>query len=315
MGSRAMRRLGTCVAVLLLLSGCEFLTGGGGGGGGGGGTVNFQRGLVHVRKDDRNLYIADEKNYSAVGQLTQGGGAYTPSLSRDGRLVVFIAKVGADSVIATVPANGGQVSEVFRSTSTVRNLRTPVLAPDGTRVVFAYDEGASSVIGVVNLDGSGFEKVAGGVISYASPSFLPDGTVLVAAGNPASGYRQVERLDLSTKAAIGVSSTLGNDVQQIQNRLVASPDGRLAALDGRIGSGASRIFVLDLFTLVVTQLTDYPSEPSAVDSYPSWVGSANIAFSSTTGGADQVYVLAADGVKTSGGLTLPRAVEPWYGPN
>jgi hypothetical protein len=45
------------------------------------------------------------------------------------------------------------------------------------------------------------------------------------------------------------------------------------------------------------------------------VGSANLAFSSTTGGADQVYVLPADSVKTSGGLTLPKAIEPWDGPN
>lgn len=310
----AIARLWVAATAVLLVSGCEFLTGGGGGGGGGG-TVDFARGLVHVRKDDRNLYVADEKNYAQIGQLTQGGGAYTPSLSRDGRVVVFVARTATDSVIATIPARGGEVSQVFRSTSTVRNLRNPVFSPDGTQVVFAYDDGASSSIGVVNADGSGFAKVAGGVISYASPTFLADGTVLVAAGSPGSGYTQVERLDLTTGGSLNVTSTLGNDAQQITSRIVASPDGRLAAFDGRIGSGASRIFVLDLTTRVVTQLTDYPSEPGAVDSSPAWVGSANVAFSSTSGGADQVYVLAADQVKTSGGLTLPKAIEPWYGPN
>lgn len=311
----AIARLCVAASAVLLVSGCEFLTGGGGGGGGGGGTVDFLRGLVHVRKDDRNLYVADEKDYSRVGQLTQGGGAYTPSLSRDGRVVVFVAKTATDSVIATIPARGGDVSQVFRSTSTVRNLRNPVFSPDGTRVVFAFDEGAGSSIGVVNTDGSGFAKVAGGTISYASPTFLPDGTVLVAAGSPGTGYTQVERLDLSTGSALNVTSTLGNDAQQISSRIVASPDGRLAAFDGRIGSGASRIFVLDLTTKVVTQLTDYPGEPGTVDSSPAWVGSANVAFSSTAGMAEQVYVLPADSVKTSGGLTLPKAIEPWYGPN
>jgi TolB protein len=309
-----LARLVVATTAVFVLPACDFLTGGGGGGGGGG-TVDFARGMVHVRADDRNLYIADEKNYGAVGQLTQGGGAYTPALSRDGRVVVFVARTSTDSSIATIPARGGEVSLVFRSTSTVRNLRTPVFSPDGTKVVFAYDEGASSVIGMVNVDGSGFTKVAGGTISYASPSFLPDGTLLVAAGNPVSGFNQVERVDLSTGATQNVVSNLGNDAQQITTRIVASPDGRLAAFDARISTSSSRIFVLNLATLVVTQLTDYPGEPNAVDSSPAWVGSANIAFSSTAGQADQVYVLPADSVKTSGGLTLPKAIEPWYGPN
>jgi TolB protein len=303
-------------AALLIVSGCEFLTGGGGGGGAGGGSgSDFQRGIVHVRKDDRNLYIADDRSYSTVAQLTEGGGAYTPSLSRDGRSVVFVARSGSDSTIATIPARGGSVAAVYRSTSTVRNIRTPVFSPDGTRIVFAYDEGASSVIGIVNVDGSGFEKIAGGAFSYGSPSFLPDGKVLVSAGSLASGFTQIEKIDLATRTSSNVVSTLGNEVEAISNRLAASPDGRLVTFDGRIGSGASRIFVLNLSTSVLTQLTDYPSEPNAIDSYPAWVGSANIAFSSTTGGADQVYVLAADSVKTSGGLTLPKAVEPYYGPN
>ena len=76
--------------------------------------------------------------------------------------------------------------------------------------------------------------------------------------------------------------TLGNDALDISNRVIASPDGQLAAFDGRLGTGSSRIFVLNLSTLVVTQLTDYPNEPNASDTSPAWVGSANLAFSSTT---------------------------------
>jgi TolB protein len=310
-----LARLLVPALVLFLLPACDFLTGGGGGGGGGGGTIDFVKGLVHVRKDDRNLYIADERDYSKVQQLTGGGGIHTPALSADGKVVAFVARSGTDSAIATIPARGGDFTQVFKATSTVRNVRSPVFTPDGARIVFAYDEGASAVIGIVNLDGSGFEKVAGGVISYQSPSFLPDGSLLVAAGSPGSGFTQVERIDLGNRTASNIASTLGNDAQQITSRIVASPDGKLAAFDGRLGSGSSRIFVMDLTTKVVTQLTDYPSEPNAVDSAPTWVGNTSVAFSSTTGGADQVYVLAADGVKTSGGLTLPKAIEPWYGPN
>ena len=307
-------RLLVAATALVILPACDFLTGGGGGGGGGGGNIDFVKGIVHVRKDDRNLYIADEKDYSRVQQLTGGGGVFTPSLSADGKVVAFVARSGTESAIATIPARGGDFAQVFKATTTVRNVRSPIFTPDGTRIVFAYDEGASAVIGIVNLDGSGFEKVAGGTISYQSPSFLPDGSLLVAAGSPGSGFTQVERIDLTNMTASNVASTLGNDAQQITSRIVASPDGKFAAFDGRLGSGSSRIFVMDLTTKVVTQLTDYPSEPNAVDSSPAWVGNGSVAFSSTTGGADQVYVLPADSVKTSGGLTLPKAIEPWFGP-
>jgi hypothetical protein len=80
-----------------------------------------------------------------------------------------------------------------------------------------------------------------------------------------------------------------------QGRDEGGPEPRAPRPEQFCGRRA-RIFVLDLTTLALTQLTDYPGEPNAVDSAPAWVGSANLAFSSTTGGADQVYVLPADSV-------------------
>ena len=308
-----MRRL-LCASLLLSFFSCDLLTGGGGGGGGG--TINFQRGFVFLRPEDRNLYVADEKSYVDVQQLTTAGGARHPSLSKNGRVVVFVASTGSDTSLATVPVAGGAVSTVFQSTTTVKNLRTPVFSPDGQKVVFAYDDGAGSSVGVVNLDGSGFEKLGGGALSYTSPSFLPDGlSVLVAAGAPGSGYNQVERITLSTKSAVNVASTLGNEAQQVVDRLVVSPDGSKAAFDGRISSTGTRIFVMDLTSKAVTQLTDYPGEPGARDAFPTWVGNDKVGFSSDTGGAEQVYVLPASSTKTSGGLTLPKALQPSYGPN
>ena len=316
----ALQTIGIFI-LLALSTGCLPGGGGGSGGGsggsgGGGGAAAFEKGWVFVRKDDRNLYLADEKDTQTVARLVTGGGCRNPSLSKDGKRVVFVRQVGTDTEIATVSSAGGPTSTVFASTSTVKNLRTPVFNPAGTQVAFAYDVGASSVLGIATLDG-GFVSLTGtSSLSYSSPSFMPDGkSVVAAAGSSGSGLLQIEQINATTGAAMNLASTLGNEAQTIVNRAVVSPDGTKAAFDGRVSSGSSRVFVIDLTTKVVTRLTDYPADPTASDSFPAWVGVDKVTFSSDTGGSDQVYVLPASAMNSSGGLTLPSATEPWYGPN
>ena len=106
-----------------------------------------------------------------------------------------------------------------------------------------------------------------------------------------------------------MTNTLGAAATQISNRLVVSPDGTKAAFDGQISSGRSRIFVIDLTSKSVQQLTNYPSEPDARDGFPSWVGADRVAFQSDYGGGDQVYALSSSAQGTSGGIELPGAVE------
>ncbi len=316
--------------VVLLLSGCELAGGGfgggsGGGSGGGGGSIAFSKGYVFVRKDDRNVYVADEKDLQVTARLTSSGSARHPSLSKDGKRVAFSRLVGADSELVTVSTSGGSTSTVLASSPTVKNLRNPVFSSDGQKLFFAYDVGAGSALGVVNLDGTGFRAISAGSISYASPSvFPPSGgggadagvvdTVLVGAGSTGNSLLQIEKVNAATAMATNVASTLGNEAQAIVNRVVISPDGSKAAFDGRVSSGSSRIFVLNLATKVVTKLTDYPADPDANDSFPCWVGNEKVAFSSDLGGNDQVYALTATVMNSSGGLTLPSAIEPWYGP-
>ncbi|MBI3184513.1 MAG: PD40 domain-containing protein [Myxococcales bacterium] len=308
-----MRRWGAVLLTAALL-GCPLLDGGGGGGGGG--TVNFLRGFVYVRKDDRNLYVADQSDYSKVARLTTTGNARHPSLSADGKRVVFVRAAGAETELMTVPASGGQPTLVLASTATWRNFKSPVFSPEGSRIAFAYDEGASSALGIVNADGSGFARLAGGgALSYGSPSFFADGTsVLAMAGNSASTFTQLERVAIATGQATNVTNNLGSEVVQIANRVVVSPDGTRAAFDGRLSSNAVRIFIINLSSKQVTRLTDYPSDPTAQDGFPTWIGTERVGFSSDTGGSDQVYTLPASASKTSGGLELPSAIEPWFGP-
>lgn len=307
----------TCLALLLLGASCDLDTGGPGGGGG---AINFLKGYVFIRKDDLNVYLADASDLNTTGKLSSGGGARHPSLSRDGKKVVFVQSAGGGTDLMAVASNGAtSPTVILSSTATQKNFRFPVFSPDGAKIVFAYDEGSASVLGVVNADGSGFAKLAGGpTLSYNSPSFYADGkSVLAAAGNATNGYTQLEKIAVDTGTPTSVSSSIPG-VKAVANRAVLSPDGTKVALDGRpsgAGTGGDRIFVFTISGAQSSQLTDYPADPSAVDSFPTWVGNDKVGFSSDTGGSDKLYSLSATTVKGSGGFQLPNAIEPWFGPN
>lgn len=297
-------------ALLASLSAC-FLIDGGGGGGGGGGTLTFSGGFATVRKDDRNLFLTDERDVNAPVQLTTTGGVSMPAFSKDGRQVVFARKSGSDSELLLVPVSGGTPTTVLRSSPTQQNLRTPTFSPDGTRLAFAYDENAtSSSVGVVNVDGSGFRKViGGGVLAYASPSWFPDGqSLLVSAGNAGLMQTQVERVNVATGAPTPITNVLG-EALAISSRIVVSPDGQRAIFDGRVSSGVTRIFLLDLSSRTVTRQRN-PASGAVNDSAPCWVNATTFLFSSDEGGNDQVYRQAVG--STNATLAVPLAIEPAY---
>ncbi len=303
------------LAVLASLGGCGFLDPDGSGGGTGG-LTSFTEGFAFVRKDDRNVYVTDKADgFQEVMQVTSSGGNKHPCLSRDGKQVLFVHATsnGSELQLATLGSSAAP-SVVLASDTARRNFRNPVFSPDGTVIVFAYDKGAASYLGKVSPSGVGFEELGSGTLSYSSPSFYPDGkAVLAAAGNPSSGYTQLERVDLASGAGTNVTSSLG-DAASIVNRAVLSKDGTRVAFDGRLSSGASRIFVFELSSKSTRQLTDYPGDPNAVDSFPTWVGAAEVAFSNDLGGSDQVYSISATASNGSGKLKRASAIEPWYGP-
>jgi TolB protein len=314
-----MRFLWVMAVSLAVLSGCELLGGGGGGtgggaGGGGGSSVTFQKGFTFVRKDDRNVYVADEVDYSTVGVLTQSGDVRTPAFNKQGTRIVFVRGSGMTAEIATVAPSGGAISTVLASTAQANNFKTPVFSPDGARIAFSYTDGTSTSVGLVNADGTNFRKLIGGsALAYASPSWTNDGSaVLAAAGNVGLALTQVERIDLTTGMPTSVTNSLGNEAQGISGRLVVSPDGSRVAFDGQVSTGVTRLFVLDLSTKAVVKVNEYPADPNTNDSFPCWVSASVLAFSSDFGGNDSVYQKNADG---SGGVTplVPKAVEPWFG--
>jgi len=319
-----MKRMSRIVGALVLAAGlaaCEPIDIDDGGGGGGGGNVLFTKGFVFVR-EDRNVYVVDDKgDPNSPKRLTTGGGAAYPAVARSGRSVVFVQQTGTTFELRTVPTDASaQPATVLTSgtgCSGCTNFRYPTFNPTGTVIVFAFNQGSGNfALGKVNTDGSGFQALTNQPsTSFGAPSFFPDGqSVLAPSGSSSTQLSQLSRVSL-TGTVTSVATSLGNEVLWVVNRAVVSPTGQQVALDGRLSSGASRIFVGPLSPYSPpTRVTDHPGEAGAQDTFPSWLSSTQVGFLSSAGGGQNIYSVTLPATTPGAGtLLIPSAGEPDYG--
>ncbi|MFL5346694.1 MAG: TolB family protein [Hyalangium sp.] len=320
-----MSRIVGALVLAAGLAACEPIDDGGGGGGGGGGSVLFTHGFAFVRESDRNVYVVDDTgDPNSPQRLTTIGGASEPAVTRNGRLVVFVHQIATGFELQTVPTDGSaQPSTVFASgaagCSGCTNFRYPTFNPAGTAIVFAFNRGSGNfALGKVNTDGSGFQVLTNDpATSYGGASFFPDGqSVLVPTGSTSTQLSQLQRVSLSGTPSTIVSNNLGNEVLWVVNRAVVSPDGQQVALDGRLSSGGSRIFVgaLSSVSTSLSRVTEHAGESGARDTFPSWMSSSQVGFLSDAGGASNIYRVTVPTTSPGPGtLLIPSASDPFYG--
>src|SRR5258708_6835362 len=300
--------LGAATAILSLqLVGCSADLGGGGG------TPTFRSGFVYIRRDDRNVYLADDSAPTIPIQVTTGGGYRMPALSRDASKIVFVAGSGANAEIDTISVNaasGIAPTAVVTSDASHSDFRNPVFSPDGSYIVFAYLSSGSSLLGGVNANGGALQPILGGPSrSYASPSFFPGGSQLLAAsGRSAFSYDSLEQVSLRGDAV--VITTLPS---QLANRVQVSPDGNQVALD-LLSNGASKLWGYNLTGRSFHQLVSYPAA-SSNETFPTWVGISQVGYSSDYGGNDSVYVVSASAPNPTGLSKVTSAIQPVHLPH
>nr|WP_211193932.1 PD40 domain-containing protein [Pyxidicoccus fallax] len=321
-----MRRWLGGVLAVGLLGACEPLDDGGGGGIG---DVLFTKGFAFVRQNDRNVFVVDDAgDPNSPQRLTTVGGAYWPSVSRDGRSVVFVQRTGNTTSLQTVPTSGGANPATLFSSGDAAcargciNFRTPTFSPDGRSVVFVFSPANSSLtsLGRVNVDGSGFQELTpNATVAYGAPSFLPNGSAVMApTGNTLQQLDEIARVPLNGGGILTFS--LGSGVLAVENRVAVSPSGTQLAFDGRLSSGSIRVYVAPINAAgsvgVGRQLTDLTGA-SVQETWPSWTRADQLGFlvAGTGGGDPDIYrATVSNSGPSSVTIAVPSAAEPSYGP-
>lgn len=133
------------------------------------------------------------------------------------------------------------------------------------RIAYMYD---NNLIHIMNSDGSDSRLLIGG----QAPGCTSDGTALLVNQNGT-----IVKVDPAT----GVSESLGSG-----GAAVWSPDGKQIAFDD-----GKHLFVMDLASRVITQITDGP----ATDANPQWAPGPAIVFNSDRPGNSDVHIINPDG--------------------
>ena len=155
-----------------------------------------------------------------------------------------------------------------------------------TRIAFVVREGRNKELHVMDADGANPHPLTADRSLALSPSWSPDGSLLLFTSYRGGGGPRVWVIAASGGKPYLVSGRPGNNTSASY-----SPDGREIALT-LSADGNSEIYVLDARGGSPRRLTDN----RAIDTSPSWSPTGReIAFTSDRGGTPQVYVMERDG--------------------
>jgi TolB protein len=167
--------------------------------------------LAAARGNDTNIFVVDLAT-RRERQLTSGGSLdVSPCFSPDGTQIVFNSDRGGDQQLYVMDASGANVRRISFGRG---RYATPVWSPRGDLIAFTrFGGGGGFAIGVMRPDGSG-ERILSEGWSMESPSFAPNGRVLVF-------YRETRATDARGS---GFSARLAQiDIAGFNERQVITP--------------------------------------------------------------------------------------------
>lgn len=165
---------------------------------------------------------------------------------------------------------------------------SPAWSPDGTQIAFMSSQGGDPQIFMADADGSHLHRV-----TFAS------GVSTSPAWNPKTGKQLVFVSDRAGVPVLYLANSDGTEVQKIEMPDMGyvvdpawSPNGQLLAFSWRRPSGNFDIYVMDIVSRQLVELT----RDSGRNERPSWAPDGrHIVFESTRTGTRQIWSMLADG--------------------
>ena len=213
-----------------------------------------------------------------------------PRVSRNGKALLYEARLADRSLeLRMTDVEPRRTRVLFRTEPgyPIQFHLTPAWSPDNSLIAFSSRANGNSEIFTVKADGSGLRNVTNNPLLDSSPVFSSDGTAIVFARDT-YGRAQLFRMDVNGSGQRRVTDTEGYEMNP-----AVSPDGVHLAFAGDRASRGLDILLLSLTAPGdETLLTGRPSQDSSPAFSPD---GKSVAFTSTSDGHPEIYVVNTDG--------------------
>jgi len=232
---------------------------------------------------------------------------YDPSLSPDGRSMVYISDVGGREQLFVRSLDGREVRQL---TTDSADHEDPAWSPDGKTIAFVYIKEGHAQVALIPATGGAIDILTSTGERVIHPNWSPDGKKVVYCADddlkpPKKNPAAIKVIDLSTRR---VRILISGGVNTYP---VWSPDGQLLAFRRMVEDTNSEVFLADSAGHHQRNISNSP----AFDGWPAWSPDGRlIAFASNRGGRGdyEIYVMRPDGsdvrlvARTTGRATAPK---------
>lgn len=248
--------------------------------------------------------VAQRAATSQAYQLTHTA-KYDPSLSPDGKKMVYIAQVEGHEQFFVMNVDGTGSVQITRDDA---DHEDPAWSPDGKTIAFVYIKDKLEVIALINPDGTGMQQLTPPDKRTIHPNWSPDGTKIAYCTDddlapPRKNDADIMIYDLPTKK---ISTAITGGVNTYPSW---SPDGKQFAFRRMVDITNSEVFVANIDGSNARNISNHP----AFDGWPAWSPDGKrIAFASNRNSSYQIFTMNADGTdvrllaNTEGRGTAPQ---------
>jgi TolB protein len=253
------------------------------------GIAQTQIAFVSGRIGDKEIWVMDYDGANQHQITHLNSISLTPRWSPDTTRIAFTCYVpfrgvtSAQICIYSAASNRLIAFPRFRGTNS-----SPAWSPDGQQIAFMSSLNGDPSIYVAQADGARLHRVTFGAGVATSPAW-----------NPKTGKQMVFVSDRTGDPALYLSDADGSNTQKLDLPDMGyvidpawSPNGQLLAFSWRRPSGNYDIYVMDIVSRQLVELT----KDEARNERPSWAPDGrHLVFESTRTGTRQIWTMLADG--------------------
>jgi TolB protein len=258
-------------------------------GGGSAGIAQTQIAYVSTKGGNKEIWAMDYDGANQHQLTHLKSISLTPRWSPDSSKIAFTCYVPFRGVTSAQICIYSTDSDRLISFPRYRGSNSsPAWAPDGQQLAFMSSQNGEPEIYMASLNGSGLKRLTFAAGVSTSPAF-----------NPKTGQQIVFVSDRAGDPVLYLANTDGTNVQRLDMPDMGyvvdpawSPNGQLLAFSWRRPSGNFDIYVMDIVTRQLVELT----RDQARNERPSWAPDGrHIVFESTRTGTRQIWSMLADG--------------------